>query len=141
MIYTTDFQNLFDSFPAHFTCAAYFESCLCVFHLCGQPSRQHQNNYCKNIFSPFHSIHILHEGKTKGVALCIYLFFFSVPVFFIDRSIPHLGHLPALSLVTSACIGQVYSFTTSVFISSFFERVNFFPHFGHLPALVPVTSA
>ncbi len=47
--------------------------------------------------------------------------------FFSTSSIPHFGHFPGLSLITSGCMVQVYTLST------------FFLHQGH-PALGTITG-
>ena len=73
------------------------------------------------------------------------------------RFIPHLGHFPGLSDITSGCIGQVYIFCASscwcaseVWCSGVlpvawcwplsFWGTRFIPHLGHFPGLSETTS-
>ena len=44
---------------------------------------------------------------------------------------PHCGHVPALSEVTSGCIGQTYEVGAGT---------SFMPHCGHVPGSVAMTS-
>jgi hypothetical protein len=66
--------------------------------------------------------------------LVFYIFFTAV------KSMPHIEHLPALSVAEPELIGQLYRSIIFIFICSLGERFNTLRHAGHLPDLLTATS-
>ncbi len=62
----------------------------------------------------------------------LYVFWSSVSLGFIGiKSIPHIGHEPGLSWITSGCIGQVYN---NLLAASSGALTKSIPHTGQSPA-------